>query len=105
MKRRNHHETATNITWSIGIAASAFASWNVTILNSNGALFSPNTPITVPTLVQSNPVPQITFLPSIATPNPLVVGLGTGFNNGSFIGQYTIQDPANTQPFLNGFNL
>lgn len=33
------------------IAASAFASWNVTIVNSSGALFSPNTPVTVPTLV------------------------------------------------------
>lgn len=86
------------------LAASAFASWNVTILNSNGALFSPNTPITVPTLVQSNPIPQITFQTAIATPNPLIVGMGTGFSNGSFLGQYTINDPTNTLPYLNGFN-
>ena len=86
------------------VAASAFASWNVTIINSSGALYSPYTPITVPTLVQSNPVPQITFLTAISTPNPMIVGLGTGFSNGSFTGQYTINDPTNSLPQLNGFN-
>lgn len=88
----------------LAIAASAFASWNVTIINSSGALYSPYTPITVPTLVQSNPVPQITFLTAISTPNPMIVGLSTGFNNGSFTGQYTINDPTNSLPKLNGFN-
>ncbi len=68
------------------VAASAFASWNVTILNSNGVLFSPNTPITVLTLVQSNPAPQITFLTAAATPHPLMIGMGTGFTNGNFLG-------------------
>ncbi|GIV08815.1 MAG: hypothetical protein KatS3mg019_0906 [Fimbriimonadales bacterium] len=86
------------------LAASAFASWNVTILNSSGTLYSPATPITVPTLVQSSPIPQITFQAAIATPNPFIVGMGTGFSNGSFLGQYTINDPTNTQPYLSGFN-
>ncbi|MCX7993583.1 MAG: PEP-CTERM sorting domain-containing protein [Fimbriimonadales bacterium] len=88
----------------LAIAASAFASWNVTIGSSNGVLNPPSTPVTVPTIVQSNPVPQITFLTAAATPNPLMIGLGTGFSSGSFFGQYTIQDPTNTKPYLNGFN-
>lgn len=33
-----------------------------------------------------------------------MVGLGTGFSSGSFLGQYSINDPTNTQPYLNGFN-
>lgn len=86
------------------VAASAFASWNVTILNSSGVLYLPTTPVTVPTIVQSSPVPQVTFQTALAMPNPLIVGLGTGFNNGSFLGQYTINDPTNTQPYLSGFN-
>ncbi len=86
------------------VAASAFASWNVTIINSNGVLNPPSTPVTVPTIVQSNPVPQITFLTAAATPHPIMIGMGTGFTNGSFFGQYTIQDPTNTMPYLNGFN-
>lgn len=63
----------------LALATSAFAAWNVTILNSSGTLYSPATPITVPTLVQSSPVPQITFQTAIATPNPFIVGMGTGF--------------------------
>ncbi|MCX7925174.1 MAG: PEP-CTERM sorting domain-containing protein [Fimbriimonadales bacterium] len=86
------------------IAASAFASWNVTIVNSFGVLNPPSTTVTVPTLVQSNPVPQITFLTAAATPNPMMIGMGTGFTNGSFFGQYTINDPSNSLPYLNGFN-
>lgn len=92
---------------TLGVLAaftSAFASWNVTILNSNGVLNPPSTPITVPTLVQSNPVPQITFLTAAAVPHPLIVGMGSGYTLGSFTGQYTIVDPTNSMPMLNGFN-
>lgn len=88
----------------LALATSAFAAWNVTILNSSGTLYLPATQITVPTLVQSSPVPQITFLTAIATPNPFIVGMGTGFSSGSFLGQYTINDPTNTEPYLSGFN-
>ena len=92
---------------TLGVLAaftSAFASWNVTILNSNGVLNPPSTPITVPTLVQSNPIPQITFLTAAAVPHPLIVGMGSGYTLGSFTGQYTIADPTNSLPMLNGFN-
>lgn len=92
---------------TLGVLAaftSAFASWNVNILNSNGVLNPPSTPITVPTLVQSNPIPQITFLTAAAVPHPLIVGIGSGYTLGSFTGQYTIVDPTNSLPMLNGFN-
>ncbi len=89
---------------ALTVFTSAFASWNVTVLTSSGVLNPPSTPITVPTLVQSNPVPQITFLTAAATPHPLIVGLGTGYTLGSFTGQYTINDPTNSKPLLNGFN-
>jgi hypothetical protein len=49
-------------------------------------------------------VPQITFLTAAATPHPLIVGMGTGYTVGSFFGQYTINDPTNSMPLLNGFN-
>jgi hypothetical protein len=88
----------------LAIAASAFASWNVNVINSIGALNPPSTSVTVPYIVQSNPVPQITFLTAAATPYPLMIGLSTGFTNGSFFGQYTINDPSNSLPYLNGFN-
>ena len=88
----------------LAVFTSAFASWNVTILNSDGALNPPYTPVTVPTLVQSNPVPQITFLTAAATPHPLIVGMGTSYTVGSFVGQYTISDPTNSLLPLNGFN-
>lgn len=88
----------------LAVFTSAFASWNVTIVNSSGVLNPPSTPVSVPTIVQSNPVPQITFLTAAATPHPLIVGMGTGYTVGSFFGQYTINDPTNSMPLLNGFN-
>ena len=88
----------------LAVFTSAFASWNVTIINSSGVLNPPSTPVSVPTIVQSNPVPQITFLTAAATPHPLIVGMGTGYTVGSFFGQYTINDPTNSLPPLNGFN-
>ncbi len=96
------------ILWATGIltlATSAFASgWNVTVLTSSGSLSSPFTPITVPNLVISNPLPQITFLPTTATPNPVFVGAASGFSQGQMTGQYTINDPSNTLAPLTGFN-
>jgi hypothetical protein len=85
------------------IAASAHA-WNVTMHNSIGALYSPYTPITVPTLVQALPTPQITFLAGLANPQPLTCVGAPGFTNGGMIGHYSIVDPTNSLPMLNGFN-
>ncbi|MFQ3610960.1 MAG: VPLPA-CTERM sorting domain-containing protein [Fimbriimonadales bacterium] len=96
------------ILWATGIltlATSAFASgWNVNILSSSGFLTSPFTPITVPTTVVTNPLPQVTFLPTSATPNPVFVGLASGFSQGQMTGQYTITDPSNSLAPLTGFN-
>jgi hypothetical protein len=101
----------------LAVFTSAFASWNVTVTNSSGVLNPPTTPIQAPVLINtSGPFfapsptvavstpPQITFLTAAATPHPLIVGMGTGYTVGSFFGQYTINDPTNSMPLLNGFN-
>jgi hypothetical protein len=106
-RRQNGGTIMKRVLTTLGVLAvftSAFASWNVTIINSSGVLNPPSTPVSVPTIVQSNPVPQITFLTAAATPHPLIVGMGTGYTLGSFFGQYTINDPTNSLPLLNGFN-
>jgi hypothetical protein len=106
-RRQNGGTIMKRVLTTLGVLAvftSAFASWNVTIVNSSGVLNPPSTPVSVPTIVQSNPVPQITFLTAAATPHPLIVGMGTGYTVGSFFGQYTINDPTNSLPPLNGFN-
>jgi hypothetical protein len=72
--------------------------------NSIGALYSPYTAITVPTLVQALPAPQITFLAGLANPQPLTCVGAPGFTNGGMIGHYSIVDPTNSLPMLNGFN-
>lgn len=82
--------------------ASAFA-WNISILQSDGTLAPPNTPITVPTTAFATPLPQVTFLTANATPNPLFVGAASGFNTGSFVGRYTISNPPNPTLYLDGF--
>jgi len=101
----------------LAVFTSAFASWNVTVTNSSGVLNPPTTPIQAPVLINtSGPFfapsptvavstpPQITFLTAAAVPHPLIVGMGTGYTVGSFFGQYTINDPTNSMPLLNGFN-
>jgi hypothetical protein len=101
----------------LAVFTSAFASWNVKMHVSSGSLVSPFTAIQVPVLLNtSGPFfapsptvavstpPQITFLTAAAVPHPLIVGLGTGYTVGGFTGQYTINDPTNSMPLLNGFN-
>jgi len=96
-------KTVASIVIAGCMAASAFG-WNVTMHNSEGALYSPYTPITVPTLVQALPVPQITFLAGLANPHPLSCSGNSGFTYGSMIGRYSIVDSTNSLPMLNGFN-
>jgi hypothetical protein len=86
------------------LATGAFASWNVTVINSSGVLNPPSTVVSVPTIVSTSPLPQITFLTGAATPNPILVGNGTSFTNGTFSGAYSISpQPGNTN-LLTGFN-
>ncbi len=94
----------TSVLVASALATGAFASWNVNILNSSGVLNPPSTPVSVPTVVNTSPLPQITFLTAAATPNPILVGDGTNFLNGTFSGAYQISpQPSNTN-LLTGFN-
>ncbi|MCX7925175.1 MAG: PEP-CTERM sorting domain-containing protein [Fimbriimonadales bacterium] len=94
----------TSVLVASALATGAFASWNVTILNSSGVLNPPSTPVSVPTVVQTNPLPQVTFLTTAGNPNPILVGNGTSFLNGTFSGAYQISpQPGNTN-LLTGFN-
>jgi hypothetical protein len=97
------------------LATSAFASWNVKVLNSSGVLNPPSTPVQVPIDINAsgplfaptptitvNALPQITFLTAAATPNPILVGDGTAFTNGTFSGVYSITPVSGSM--LTGFN-
>lgn len=86
------------------VATGAYASWNVNIITSNGVLNPPPTPVSVPTAVVNHPLPQVTFLTAIGNPNPILVGNGTGFLNGTFSGAYTISAQAGNTNLLTGFN-
>ncbi len=84
---------------------SAYASgWNVNILTSTGVLNPSSVTVTVPTTVISNPLPQVTFNTAIATPNPILVGDGTSFTNGTFTGVYQVSDTSSMKAPLVGFN-
>ena len=99
------------------LATGAFASWNVKVLNSSGVLNPPSTPVQVPIDINAsgplfaptptitvNALPQITFLTAAATPNPILVGDGTAFTNGTFSGVYSIAPQPGNTTLLTGFN-
>ena len=86
------------------LTTGAFAQWNVTVLNSSGVLNPPSTVVSVPTIVNTSPLPQIAFLTAAATPNPILVGDGTSFTNGTFSGVYQISPMAGNTSLLTGFN-
>jgi hypothetical protein len=54
--------------------------------------------------VIANPLPQVTFNTAAGVPNPILVGDGTTFTNGTFTGVYSINDPTNSKNALTGFN-
>lgn len=87
------------------VMAGAYASgWNVNVLTSIGVLNPLSTVVTVPTTIISNPLPQVTFNTAIGNPNPILVGDGTAFTNGTFTGVYQINDTSGTKNALTGFN-
>jgi hypothetical protein len=94
----------TSVMVASVLATGAFASWNVTVLNSSGVLNPPSTVVSVPTIVTTSPLPQITFLTAAATPNPILVGDGTAFTNGTFSGAYSIAPQPGNTTLLTGFN-
>jgi hypothetical protein len=99
MMRRSLYAAVAALT----IGASAFAQYNLTVITSSGTLNPPSTGVSVPTIVISNPLPQITFLTGASAP-PIFVGDGTGFTNGSFTGVYQITPLSPSTPALTGFN-
>jgi len=94
----------TSVMVASVLATGAFASWNVTVINSSGVLNPPSTVVSVPTIVTTSPLPQITFLTGAATPNPILVGDGTPFTNGTFSGAYSIAPQPGNSNLLTGFN-
>lgn len=96
--------TITSAIVASALATGALASWNVTILNSSGVLNPPSTVVSVPTIVNTSPLPQVTFLTAAATPNPILVGDGTPFLNGTFSGAYQISPMVGNTSLLTGFN-
>jgi len=98
MMKRNLYVALAALT----IGASAFAQYNLTVITSSGVLAPPTTTVSVPTVVISNPLPQITFLTGASSP-PIFVGDGTGFTNGSFTGIYAITPTSSSSPALTGF--
>jgi hypothetical protein len=88
----------------VAVAGAYASGWNVTIINSSGVL-NPGAVVTnVPTTVITNPLPQVTFNTAIGNPNPILVGDGTNFTNGTFTGVYAVNDASNSKSALTGFN-
>lgn len=85
--------------------ASVYASgWNVTVLSSTGVLNPGAVVVNVPTTIITNPLPQVTFNVAAGVPNPILVGDGTNFTNGTFSGIYAVNDTSNSKSALTGFN-
>ncbi len=94
----------TSVAVATVLVSGALANWNITVINSSGVLNPPSTVVSVPTLTITNPLPQITFLTGAGTPNPIIVGNGTPFTNGTFSGAYSISPAVSSPTPLTGFN-
>jgi hypothetical protein len=95
---------ALSIAAAIAVAGAYASGWTVTVLTSVGVL-NPDTVIsTVPTTIIPRPLPQVTFNTAAAEPNPILVGDGTAFTNGTFTGVYAVSDSSNSKGALTGFN-
>jgi hypothetical protein len=90
------------VAMSVALVAGAHA-WIVNIINSSGVLNPGAVTTSVPSVVLANPLPQVTFLTAAGNPNPILVGDGTSFTNGTFSATYSIaQSPGDGN--LTGFN-
>jgi hypothetical protein len=94
-----------SITAAVAVAGAYASGWSVTVLTSVGVL-NPGAPppSTVPTIVIAAPLPQVTFNTAAGEPNPILVGDGTAFTNGTFTGVYAVSDSSNSKGALTGFN-
>ena len=91
------------VAMSAALVAGAHA-WTVTIINSSGQLNPGAVTTNVPVVVINNPLPQITFLTAAGVPNPILVGDGTTFTNGTFSATYSIAPNPGPAGQLTGFN-
>ena len=95
---------ALSIAAAIAVAGAYASGWNVTVLSSVGVLNPGSVISAVPATIISNPLPQVTFNTAAGTPNPILVGDGTAFTNGTFTGVYAVSDSSNSKGALTGFN-
>jgi hypothetical protein len=87
---------------AVAVAGAYASGWNVTVLTSGGVLNPGFTPTAVPTNVITAPLPQVTFNTAGGVPNPILVGDGTPFTNGTFTGVYSVS--SSSKSALTGFN-
>jgi hypothetical protein len=87
---------------AVAVAGAYASGWNVRVLTSGGVLNPGFTPTEVPTIVIAAPLPQVTFNTAAAEPNPILVGDGTTFTNGTFTGVYSVS--SSSKSALTGFN-
>jgi hypothetical protein len=87
---------------AVAVAGAYASGWNVTVLTSGGVLNPGFTPTAVPTIVIAAPLPQVTFNTAGGVPNPILVGDGTTFTNGTFTGVYSVS--SSSKSALTGFN-
>jgi hypothetical protein len=87
---------------AVAVAGAYASGWNVTVLTSVGVLNPGSVVSAVPTTVIANPLPQVTFNTAAGVPNPILVGDGTSFTNGTFTGVYSVS--SSSKSALTGFN-
>jgi hypothetical protein len=87
---------------AVAVAGAYASGWNVTVLTSVGVLNPGSVVSTVPTIVIAAPLPQVTFNTAAGVPNPILVGDGTSFTNGTFTGVYSVS--SSSKSALTGFN-
>jgi hypothetical protein len=91
-----------SITAAVAVAGAYASGWNVTVLIRDGVLNPGSSGSIVPTIVITGPLPQVTFNTAAGVPNPILVGDGTTFTNGTFTGVYSVS--SSSKSALTGFN-
>lgn len=93
-----------SVVAAVSVASVYASGWNVTVLSSTGVLNPGAVVVNVPTTIITNPLPQVTFDVAAGVPNPILVGDGTNFTNGTFSAVYAVNDTSNSKSALTGFN-
>ncbi|MGQ9902150.1 MAG: PEP-CTERM sorting domain-containing protein [Fimbriimonadales bacterium] len=98
------NKLVVSVVATVAVASAYASGWNVTVLSSTGVLNPGAVVVNVPTTIITNPLPQVTFDVTAGVPNPILVGNGTNFTNGTFSGVYAVNDTSNSKSALTGFN-